>query len=50
LQPAAFEAFADSKTGQNVIRAAAMNFKGVLIRDRRAQDGCAFPEIAVDEK
>jgi beta-glucuronidase len=35
-------AFADFKTGQNVIRAAAMNFKGVFTRDRRPKMAAHF--------
>lgn len=35
-------AFADFKTGQNVSRAAAMNFKGVFTRDRRPKMAAHF--------
>jgi len=35
-------AFADFKTGQNIIRAAAMNFKGVFTRDRRPKMAAHF--------
>jgi beta-glucuronidase len=43
-------AFADFKTGQNVIRAAAMNFKGVFTRDRRPKMAAHFLRSRWTEK
>jgi beta-glucuronidase len=39
--------FADFKTGQGTMRAAAMNFKGVFYPRPAAQDGGAFPALAL---